>query len=105
MVEKEVINSPLFGGNGFRFHFNYFFPKTIGRSIAEDPYEALLLWSVLSNMQKMALFMWERGEKNLARALVAGKVYKLMARLTHCDDAKADVTDELTANFELVLRI
>ena len=55
-------------------------------------------------MQKMALFMWERGEKNLARALIAAKVYKLMARLTHCDDAKADVTDELTANFGLVLR-
>ena len=51
-------------------------------------------------MQKMALLMWERGEKNLARALVAGKVYKLMARLTLRDDAKADVTDELTANFE-----
>ena len=100
MVEKKVINSPPFRENGFRFHFNYFFPKTIGRCIADDPYEALLLWSVLSNMQKMALFMWERGEKNLARALIAGKVYKLMARLTHRDDAKADVTDELTANFE-----
>ena len=60
----------------------------------------MLLWSVLSNMQKMALLMWERGEKNLARALVAGKVYKLMARLTLRDDAKADVTDELTVNFE-----
>ena len=100
MVEKEVINSPLFGENGLRFHFNYFFPKTLGMFIADDPYEALLLWSVLSNMQKMALFMWERGEKNLARALIAGKVYKLMARLTRRDDAKADVTDELTANFE-----
>ena len=68
--------------------------------ITDDPYEALLLWSVLSKMQEMALFMWERGEKNLARALIAGKVYKLMAKLTHRDDAKADVTDELTANFE-----
>ena len=77
-----------------------FFPKTLGMFIADDPYEALLLWSVLSNMQKMALFMWERGGKNLARALIAGKVYKLMARLTRRDDAKADVTDELTANFE-----
>ena len=88
----------------FVFTSIIFFPKTIGRYIAEDSYEALLLWSVLSNMQKMALFMWERGEKNLARALIAAKVYKLMARLTRCDDAKADVTDELTANFGLVLR-
>ena len=77
-----------------------FFPKALGMFIADDPYEALLLWSVLSNMQKMALFMWERGEKNLARALIAGKVYKLMERLTRHDDARADVTDELTANFE-----
>ena len=77
-----------------------FFPKTLRMFITDDPYEALLLWSVLSKMQEMALFMWERGEKNLARALIAGKVYKLMARLTLRDDAKADVTDELTANFE-----
>lgn len=73
--------------------------------MAEDPYEALLLWSVLSNMQKMALFMWKRGEKNLVRALIAGRVYKMMAGLTHRDDEQADVTDQLTANFELVLRI
>ena len=84
----------------FVFTLIIFFPKTLERCIAKDPYQALLLWSVLSNMQKMALFMWERGEKNLARALIAGKVYKLMARLTLRDDAKADVTDELTANFE-----
>ena len=72
--------------------------------LQNDPYEVLLLWSVLCNMQKMALFMWERGEKNLARALIAGKLYNLMARLTKGDDAKADVTDELRANFKLVLR-
>ena len=84
----------------FVFTLIIFFPKTLEMSIVKDPYQALLLWSVLSNMQKMALFMWERGEKNLARALIAGKVYKLMARLTRRDDAKADVTDELTANFE-----
>ena len=53
-------------------------------------------------MQKMALFMWERGGKNLACALIAGNVYKLMAMITHRDDSKADVTDEITANFELV---
>ncbi|CAH3032487.1 unnamed protein product, partial [Porites lobata] len=77
----------------------------VRKRIEDDPYEALLLWSVLSNMQQMALFMWERGEKNLARALIAGKVYKLMARLTLRDDAKADVTDELTANFEEFKRL
>ena len=84
----------------FVFTLIIFFPKTLEMSIAKDPYQALLLWSVLSNMQKMALFMWERGEKNLARALIAGKVFKLMAMLTRRDDAKADVTDQLTSIFE-----
>lgn len=65
-----------------------------------NPYNELLLWSVLCNMQQMALFMWERGDENLARALVAGKLYNVMARLTERDDAKADVTDELYAHVE-----
>ena len=65
-----------------------------------NPYKELLLWSVLCNMQKMALFMWERGDENLARSLVAGKLYNVMARLTERDDAKADVTDELYAHVE-----
>ena len=65
-----------------------------------NSYKELLLWSVLCNMQKMALFMWERGDENLARALVAGKLYNNMARLTERDDAKADVTDELYAHVE-----
>ena len=65
-----------------------------------NPYNELLLWAVLCNMQKMALFMWERGDENLARALVAGKLYNVMAKLTERDDAKADITDELYAHVE-----
>jgi len=65
-----------------------------------NPFDQLLLWSVLCNIQQMALFMWERGDENLARALVAGKLYSLMARRTKLDDAKADVTDELNAHVE-----
>ena len=65
-----------------------------------NPYKELLLWAVLCNKQNMALFMWERGDENLARALLAAKLYSLMARLTKSDDAKADVTDELMAHFE-----
>lgn len=65
-----------------------------------NPYSELLLWSVICNMQKMALFMWERGDENLARALVAGKLYNMMARLTERDDASADVADELYAQVE-----
>ena len=69
------------------------------------PYNELLLWSVLCNMQQMARFMWERGDENMARALVAGKLYNVMARLTKHDDAKADVTNELKAHAEWVLLI
>lgn len=63
-------------------------------------YKELLLWSVFCNMQKMALLMWERGDENLARALVAGKLLNMMAKLSERDDAKADVTDELYAHVE-----
>ena len=69
----------------------------------QDPYMKLMLWSVLCNMQQMALFMWESGKHNLTGALLAGKLYNLMARLTERDDAKAEVTEGLRANFKLVL--
>lgn len=64
------------------------------------PFDELLLWAVLCNMQEMALFMWERGDENLARALVAGKLYNAMARLTESDDAISDVTEDLYAHVE-----
>lgn len=65
-----------------------------------QPYDELLLWAVLCNMQEMALFMWERGDENLARALVAAKLYNAMARLTESDDAISDVTEDLYAHVE-----
>lgn len=74
--------------------------KMSDANYVSSPYKELLLWSVLCNMQKMALFMWERGEENLARALVAGKLLNMMAKLSERDDAKADVTDELYTHVE-----
>ena len=65
-----------------------------------NPFNELLIWSVLCNMQKMALFIWERGDENLARALVAGKLYYVMAKLTERDEAKADISEELYAHVE-----
>lgn len=64
------------------------------------PYSELLLWSVLCNMRKMALFMWECGDEHLARALVAGKMFNGMAKVTERDDAYADITDALNAHVE-----
>ena len=64
------------------------------------PYNELLLWSVLCNMRKMALFMWECGDEHLARALVAGKMFNGMAKVSERDDAYADITDALNAHVE-----
>ena len=64
------------------------------------PYNELLLWSVLCNMQKMALLMWECGDEHLARALVAGKVFNGMAKVIERDDANADIADALYTHVE-----
>lgn len=69
------------------------------------PYNELLLWSVLCNMRKMALFMWECGDEHLARALVAGKMFNGMAKVTERDDAYADITDALNAHVEEFKRL
>lgn len=72
------------------------------KELIPNPFYEWLLWSVLCNMHQMALFMWERGSENLAMALVAGKLYKDIAKLTKRDDAKANVTEELKAQAEWV---
>ena len=74
--------------------------QSTGTEFIPNPFYELLLWSVLCNMHQMALFMWERGSENLAMALVAGKLYKDIAKLTEGDDGKADVTEELKAHAE-----
>ena len=74
--------------------------QSTGTEFIPNPFYELLLWSVLCNMHQMALFMWERGSENLAMALVAGKLYKDIAKLTEGDDGKVDVTEELKAHAE-----
>ena len=49
-------------------------------------------------MQKMALFMWERGDNNLARALVGARLYMEMAGKMEGDELRNDVYLEVTAN-------
>lgn len=62
------------------------------------PYNELLIWAVLSNLHKMALFVWERGDENLAKALVAGKLFKALAEEMAKDELKTDVSEELQAH-------
>ena len=76
--------------------------QSTDKELVPNPFYELLLWSVLCNMQEMALFMWERGSENLAMALVAGKLYKDIAKLTARDDGKAEYTEELKAHAEWV---
>jgi transient receptor potential cation channel subfamily M protein 3 len=37
------------------------------------------VWAVLTERHQMALLMWQHDEENLAKALVACKLYKAMA--------------------------
>lgn len=67
-----------------------------------QPYKELLFWSVFGNMQEMALFMWERGEENLARALMAVKLYDWMVKLTQRHVTLVKYTDELRKHSKLV---
>ena len=62
------------------------------------PYSELLIWAVLSNLHSMALFVWERGDETLAKALVAGKLFKSLADETAKDELKVDMCDELLAH-------
>ncbi|XP_048583807.1 transient receptor potential cation channel subfamily M member 7 isoform X3 [Nematostella vectensis] len=60
------------------------------------PYNELLIWAVLCNRHKMALYMWERGEETLVKALVAGYLYRQIACLASRDELMADLSHELT---------
>ncbi len=62
------------------------------------PYNELLIWAVLCNLHKMALYVWERGDENLAKALVAGKLFKALAEEMAKDELKTDVSEELQAH-------
>ncbi|KAK3749590.1 hypothetical protein QZH41_019731, partial [Actinostola sp. cb2023] len=64
----------------------------------QHPYDDLFLWAVLCNMQNMALFTWERGDNNLACALVGARLYMEMAGKMKGDELRDDVCEEVTAN-------
>ena len=56
------------------------------------------MWAVLCNSQDMAQFMWERGDENLAKALVAGFMLKAMAKEIAKDEFLDDFCDVLEQN-------
>ncbi|XP_072004124.1 transient receptor potential cation channel subfamily M member 1 isoform X2 [Engystomops pustulosus] len=62
------------------------------------PFHELMIWAVLMKRQKMALFLWQRGEETMAKALVACKLYKSMAHESSESDLVDDISQDLDNN-------
>ncbi|XP_039627305.1 transient receptor potential cation channel subfamily M member 1a [Polypterus senegalus] len=62
------------------------------------PFHELLVWAVLMKRQKMALFLWQRGEEAMAKALVACKLYKSMAHESSESEMVDDISQDLDNN-------
>lgn len=60
------------------------------------PFNELLAWAVLMKRQKMALFFWQHGEENMAKALVACKLCRSMSY----EAKKSDVVDDTSEEFK-----
>uniref|UniRef100_H3CXZ4 non-specific serine/threonine protein kinase n=1 Tax=Tetraodon nigroviridis TaxID=99883 RepID=H3CXZ4_TETNG len=59
------------------------------------PFNELLVWAVLMKRQKMSLFFWQHGEENMAKALVACKLYRSMGYEAKKSDVVDDASEEL----------
>ncbi|KAM7010568.1 transient receptor potential cation channel subfamily M member 1-like [Passerculus sandwichensis] len=57
-----------------------------------------MVWAVLMKRQKMALFLWQRGEESMAKALVACKLYKSMAHESSESELVDDISQDLDNN-------
>ncbi|XP_062855927.1 transient receptor potential cation channel subfamily M member 1-like [Trichomycterus rosablanca] len=62
------------------------------------PFHELIVWAVLTRRQKMALFLWQRGEEAMAKALVACKLYKAMAHESSVSELVDDISQDLDNN-------
>ncbi|CDQ85740.1 unnamed protein product, partial [Oncorhynchus mykiss] len=64
------------------------------------PFHELMVWAVLMKRQKMALFLWQRGEEAMAKALVACKLYTAMAKESSelVDDIAQDLDNNSNAS-------
>ncbi|CAF1405683.1 unnamed protein product, partial [Rotaria sp. Silwood1] len=74
-------------------------------SVCEDPkfdfpYNELLIFAVLTKRHEMALFFWAHGEEALAKALIACRLNKSLAREAQDDELDTEVADEFLSNAE-----
>uniref|UniRef100_A0A671MUH1 Transient receptor potential cation channel, subfamily M, member 1a n=1 Tax=Sinocyclocheilus anshuiensis TaxID=1608454 RepID=A0A671MUH1_9TELE len=67
-------------------------------SLFQYPFHELMVWAVLMKRQKMALFLWQRGEEAMAKALVACKLYKAMAHESSRSELVDDISQDLDNN-------
>ncbi|KAK1887609.1 Transient receptor potential cation channel subfamily M member 1 [Dissostichus eleginoides] len=74
--------------------------KLLGMEVCrfKFPFHELMLWAVLMKRQKMALFLWQRGEEAMAKALVACKLYKAMAHECSESELVDDISQDLENN-------
>uniref|UniRef100_A0A914VNG0 Uncharacterized protein n=1 Tax=Plectus sambesii TaxID=2011161 RepID=A0A914VNG0_9BILA len=59
------------------------------------PFNELLLWAVLTKRQEMARCMWQHGEEASAKALVACRLYKCLAKEAAEDYLEVEICEEL----------
>ena len=59
------------------------------------PFSDLLIWAVMTKRHEMALCMWQHGEEALAKALVACRLYKSLAKEAAEDYLEVEICDEL----------
>ncbi|CAF3942154.1 unnamed protein product, partial [Rotaria sp. Silwood1] len=74
-------------------------------SVCEDPkfdfpYNELLIFAVLTKRHEMALFFWAHGEEALAKALIACRLNKSLAREAQDDELDTEIADEFLSNAE-----
>lgn len=62
------------------------------------PFHDLLLWAVLTNRQDMALCFWQHGEEQLARALIAYRLYRSLAKEAEEDYLEVEICQQLKKN-------
>lgn len=64
------------------------------------PHNELLVFAVLNKRHEMALFFWAHGEEALAKALIACRLNKSLAREAQDDELDTEIADEFSANAE-----
>lgn len=72
----------------------YLFENTEKDETFKYPYNELLIWAILMKRHKMAMFLCKKGEECLAKALIAVKLNKALAKEAELDELDSEISDE-----------